>query len=392
MPVRISKGASLKFIVALGFVSLFCDLTHEGARSIAGPFLAVLGASGTVVGIVAGFGELVGYVLRLATGYLSDKTGRYWTFMTVGYVLNVAAPPLLALAGSWELAAFLMIAERTGRAIRHPARDTVLAGVAKEVGVGWGFGLHEAMDSIGALLGPLAVAAVLYFNGNYRTAFFALLIPAVLTLTFFLLARMTYPLSRAAGPQREKLENDGFPDVFWLYVAAVCSIGMGYADFPLIAYHFKKTAVVEQELIPIFYAVAMGVSALAAVTFGRLYDRIGFPVLIMSALLSSLFAPLVFLGGLGPALTGMILWGIGIGAQESIMRSAIVNLVPSPRLGFAYGVLNSGYGIFWFFGSAIMGMLYDTSMETLIIFSVGAQLISIPMLLLAKKELTSASG
>jgi MFS family permease len=384
-----SKRSPLKFIVVLGLVSLFCDFTHEGARSITGPFLAVLGASGTIVGIVSGFGELVGYVLRLATGYLSDKTGKYWTFMAVGYVLNVAAVPLLALAGSWELAAFLMIAERTGRAIRHPARDTILSGAAKEIGVGWGFGLHEAMDSTGALLGPLAVAAVLYFNGSYRTAFFALLVPAILTLSFFLLARRTYPNPHGEELHSVKSQTDGFPNVFWLYIAAVCSIGMGYADFPLIAYHFKKMSIVEPDWIPIFYAAAMGMSALAAVAFGRLYDRSGLSVLIVSALLSSLFAPLAFWGGTGRALVGMILWGIGMGAQESIMRSAIVSMVPARRLGFAYGVLNSSYGVFWFLGSSIMGMLYDKSIGYLIIFSVTSQLVSIPILVLTKRRLRS---
>jgi MFS family permease len=387
MSERDSKPSALKFIVALGFVSLFCDFTHEGARSIAGPFLALLGASGAVVGFVAGFGELVGYVLRLATGYLSDKTGKYWSFMAVGYVLNVVAPPLLALASSWELAAFLMIAERTGKAIRNPSRDTILSSAAKEIGVGWGFGLHEAMDSTGALLGPLAVAGVLYFNGNYRTAFIALLVPAVLCLAFFMVARLSYPHPHAPEHRFAGPEGDGFPSVFWLYIAAVCGIGMGYADFPLIAYHFKKMSVIEPDWIPIFYAVAMGLSALSAVTFGRLYDRIGFSVLIISALLSSLFAPLAFLGGFGPALVGMALWGIGMGAQESIMRSAIVTMVPSRRLGFAYGVLNSSYGVFWFLGSAIMGILYDVSITYLIIFSVASQLASIPILILTKKRL-----
>jgi len=350
----------------------------------------MLGASGAIVGIVAGFGELVGYLLRLVTGYFSDRTGRYWTFMVVGYVLNVAVVPLLALAGSWELAALLIVAERTGKAIRNPSRDTILAGAAKEIGVGWGFGLHEAMDSIGALLGPLAVAGVLYFNGNYRTAFIALVVPAILTLSFFLLARLTYPDPHGLEHHAVKVKTDGFPHVFWLYIAAACAIGMGYADFPLIAYHFAKMSVVAPDWIPIFYAVAMGVSALAAVIFGRLYDRIGFSVLIVSALLSSFFAPLAFLGGSELALVGMILWGIGMGAHESIMRSAIVTMVPTRRLGFAYGVLNSSYGVFWFLGSAVLGILYDVSIAYLIVFSVASQFIAIPILILTMKRLKPA--
>ncbi len=383
----VATPSALKFIVLLGLVSLFCDFTHEGARSITGPFLEVLGASATVVGVVAGFGELVGYGLRLASGHLSDRTGRYWTIMSVGYVLNVAAVPLLALAGSWEFAAFLIIAERTGKAIRSPARDTVLSGAAKEIGVGLGFGLHEAMDSMGALLGPLAVAAVLYFKGSYQTAFFALLVPAVLTLCFFLMARLTYPQPHGLGHAPAQSQSDGFPQVYWLYIGAVCCIGIGYADFPLIAYHFARISVVPLDWIPIFYAVAMGVSALAAVFFGRLFDRMGFSVLIIATGLSLLFAPLCFLGGFGPALVGMALWGIGMGTHESIMRSAVVNMVPTNRLGLAYGVLNTSYGVFWFVGSALMGVLYDVSVAYLIVFSVASQLVAVPILLLTKRQM-----
>ena len=177
-----SKQAALKFVVLLGLVSLFCDFTHEGARSIIGPYLAILGASASVVGVVAGFGELVGNALRLASGYLSDKTGKYWTIMFLGYSLNVAVVPLLALAGSWEMASFLMIVERAARALRTPARDTLVSHAARKIGIGWGFGLHEAMDTTGAILGPLSVAAILYCKGSYQSAFFALLIPAILTM------------------------------------------------------------------------------------------------------------------------------------------------------------------------------------------------------------------
>jgi predicted MFS family arabinose efflux permease len=310
--------------------------------------------------------------------------------MAVGYVLNVAAPPLLALAGSWEFAAFLIIAERTAKAIRNPARDTILSGAAKDIGVGWGFGLHEAMDSAGAFLGPLAVSVVLYFKGSYRTAFVALLIPAVLTITFFVIARFTYPHAHRGEHHSFRPEADGFPRAFWLYIAAVCGIGAGFVDFPLIAYHFDKMAVIQPDWIPIFYAVAMGVSAFAAVIFGRLFDRIGFSVLVVSTVLSSIFAPLTFWGGPGPALIGMALWGIGMGAHESIMRSAIVTMVPAHRLGFAYGVLNSSYGVFWFLGSALMGILYDRSIEYLIVFSVASQFISIPILVLTKKQMKLA--
>ncbi len=382
----LTRGTALTFVILLGVVSLFADMTYEGARSITGPYLAVLGASATVVGIVAGFGELVGYGLRLAAGYLSDRTGRYWTTTLVGYVINLLAVPLLALAGRWEFAAALMIAERVGKAIRTPARDARLSPATSPLGRGRAFGLHEAMDQIGAFLGPLIAAAVLFRRDGYPTAFGVLLIPALLALGVLVVARMLYPHPQDFEVGTPALETQGFPRVFWLYLGAVGLIAAGYADFPLIAYHFQKTALASEGWIPIFYAVAMGVDAVAALVCGRLFDRLGFAVLGSVALVSLLFAPLVFLGNFGVAMLGMALWGVGMGAQESIMRAAVAGMVPATRRGTAYGVFNTGYGLLWFAGSALMGVLYDVSLPALIVFSVVAQLIAVPLLFLVGRR------
>lgn len=384
--VVVSQGSALKFVVLIGVVSLFADMTYEGARSITGPYLAVLGASGTIVGIVAGFGELVGYGLRLVSGNISDRTGRYWPITLFGYVVNMLAVPLLALAGSWQLAALLIIAERAGKGIRNPPRDAMLSYATKEIGRGWGFGIHEALDQIGAVLGPLLVTAVLYFNGGYQTSFAFLLVPALLALSILLVTRSFYPSPRDLEAILPELETKSFPREFWLYVAAASLIGAGYVDFPLIAYHFEKASVVSDASIPVFYAVAMGVDALAALLFGRMFDRIGLSVVIFAALISAFFAPLVFLGGGHFALLGMALWGVGMGAQESVMRAAIAEMVPANRRASAYGVFNAAYGLFWFLGSAVMGILYDVSLPALITFSVIAQLAAVPILLLVKKK------
>jgi len=381
------RKTTLKFIILLGVVSLLADMTYEGARSITGPYLALLGASGAVVGIVAGFGELVGYILRLLSGYISDKTGRYWLMTIVGYAVNLLAVPLLALAGRWEVAAVLMISERIGKAIRTPSRDAMLSHATKEIGRGWGFGLHEAMDQIGAMLGPLIVAVVLYVKGGYRASFAILLIPALLALSVLLIARYLYPRPKDLEGTSVTLEAKGFPRIFWIYLAAVSLVAAGYVDFPLIAYHFKKAAIASDNWIPVFYAVAMGIDALAALLFGRLFDIKGVSILAVAILVSLFFAPLVFLGGFYSALLGIALWGIGMGAQESIMRAAIAYMVSVNKRGTAYGVFNAGYGLFWFLGSAVMGILYDISIPMLITFSVIAQFISIPLFMMTKKYL-----
>ncbi len=385
----ILKESALKFVILLGIVSLFADMTYEGARSITGSYLAILGASGTIVGIFTGFGELIGYSLRLVSGYISDRTRKYWAITILGYGINLLAVPLLALAGRWEVATVLIIAERLGKAIRTPARDAMLSHATTKMGRGWGFGLHEALDQIGAMLGPLIVAGVLHLKGSYQMSFGVLLIPALLALCVLVVARLLYPHPRAfdiGSVKSVKLESKAFPKVFWLYLAAVALIAAGYVDFPLIAYHFKRVSIISDDWIPIFYAIAMGVDALAALLFGRLFDQIGISILIAAALISSIFAPLVFLGGFHFALLGMVLWGVGMGAQESIMRAAIAGMVSVDRRGSAYGIFNTGYGIFWFLGSALMGILYDISIPSLIAFSVAVQFASIALLLLVRKN------
>ncbi|MEW6659229.1 MAG: MFS transporter [Thermodesulfobacteriota bacterium] len=383
----LSKATSWKFIILVGVVSLFSDMTYEGARSITGPFLGILNASATVVGIVAGLGEFIGYALRLVSGYLTDRLGKYWGITFIGYALNLFAVPVLALAGNWELAALLILMERMGKAIRTPARDAMLSHATTAVGRGWGFGFHEAMDQIGAMLGPLIVALVLYKNGGYRAGFAYLLIPAIIAVLVITIAARLYPHPQHLEVTVPKLETKGLTQPYWLYVAAVGLIGAGYADFPLIAYHFGKATVAPPNWIPIFYAVAMGVDAIAALILGRLFDRLGMPVIMVVSILSALFAPLVFLGGFNLALMGMVLWGIGMGAQESIIKAALAEMVPRDRRATGFGIFNTGFGLFWFLGSALMGILYDFSLWFLIFFSVIIQLCSIPIFFRISKEL-----
>ena len=381
----ISAQTALRFVVLIGVVSLFADMTYEGARSINGPYLAILGASGTVVGIVSGVGELIGFTIRLASGYLSDKTKGYWTITFFGYAVNLIAVPLLALAGNWQLAALLMVIERIGKGIRVPPRDAMLSYATQHMGRGWGFGLHEALDQLGAILGPLILAAALYFRDGYKTAYGLLLIPALMALAVLTSARFLYPRPQDLEFSQTRLQVQGFSRTFWLYVAASALIAAGFADFPLIAYHFQKASVADPTLIPILYAVAMGVDALAALAFGYLFDRLGLTTMMLVAVLSAFFAPLVFFGGFSLAMLGMAFWGIGMGAQESIMRAAIAGMISTEQRGLAYGVFNMTYGIAWFLGSVLIGVLYDVSIPWLVAFSVIAQLASIPIFYFIRK-------
>ncbi len=381
------RAAALKFVLLIGVMSLFADFTYEGSRSILGPYLGQLGAGAAAIGIITGLGELLGYGLRLVSGRSADRTGQFWPITILGYIVQMCSVPLLALAGTWPVAALLIILERVGKATRNPPRDVMLSHAGKQIGgYGWAFGLHEALDQSGALVGPLAVAGVLAWHGAYQLAFALLLLPALLTLSILLMARLTYPRPEEMEVNPPDINTSGLPRAFWIYLAGAVLVGAGFADFPLIAYHFARTSLVSGTLIPVFYAVAMGVGGLGSLLFGRLFDRAGLLVLIPLTLLTALFAPLVFLGNAWIALVGIALWGLGIGVHESIVPAAVTHMVPLQRRASAYGLFTAGYGIFWFLGSALIGILYSVSLPVLVGFSLIVELAAIPLFLLARKQ------
>jgi len=381
------------FVLIIGIVNLFADMTYEGARSITGPFLGSLGASATVVGVVAGTGELLGYSLRSVAGFFADKTRRYWLIVFVGYMINMLAVPALALAGNWPIAAALIVTERTGRAIRKPAVDAMVSYAGKSIGRGWVFGLNEGLDQAGATVGPLIVAAVLYLNSGFRTGFGVLLVSAILCLVTLVIARFWYPRPHELETESADFSKaKGFPRAYWIYVAAGALIAAGFADFSLIAFHFQKAGIISQTTIPLFYAVAMGAGALTNLMFGRLFDRVGFPIAIFAFFLGALFAPLVFLGQFWLSLIGIVLWGIVMGAQNSLLKALLAGVLAVAKRSTGFGLFYTGYGIAWFLGSVAMGLLYDKSILTVVIFSVCFQLLALPVFLWAKRQSEGAAS
>lgn len=367
------------FVLLIGVLSFFADLTYEGSRSVIGPYLAGLGATATVVGIVTGVGELLGYSLRLVSGRIADSSGNFWPIAIFGYIVQMSSVPALALTQSWPSAATLIILERIGKAIRNPPRDVMLSHAAKQVGgYGWAFGIHEALDQFGAMVGPLIVAAILARRGSYHEAFAVLLAPAVINLLIVGIARWSYPRPQDLDAAPSVVLSTGLPRAFWVYLAGAALVAAGFADYPVIAYHFSRSQIVPNDWIPIFYAVAMAVSGSGSLLFGRLFDRFGFRVLIGLTLTSALFAPLVFLGGFWISLIGAAIWGLGIGVQESAIPAVVAPMVPGNRRASAFGLFTAGYGVFWFLGSAAIGILYDRSLPLTIAFCVTSQLAAIP--------------
>ncbi len=389
-PRNAKYNAALKFVLVIGVMSFFADFTYEGARSVYGPFLAGLAASATVVSVVTGFAELVGYGFRLVSGRWADRSGSFWPIAIFGYFVQLLAVPALALAHNWPTAAVLIVLERFGRATRNPPRDAMLSRAGSEIGFGWAFGVHEALDQFGALFGPLMVAGVLAWQGSYRFAFATLLIPMVICLSLVLTAHHFYPRPHDLEVEAGDVKTKGLPGVFWIYLMGAGLIAAGFADFPLIAYHFTKASTVPKELVPVAYAIAMGVSGTGSLVFGRLFDRFGVILLIPLTLIAAAFAPLVFLGKFWLAIIGAAIWGLGMGVHESIIPAVVAPMVSPDRRASAYGLFTAGYGIFWFIGSAILGVLYDRSISEIVSFCVVTQLAAIPLFFIVKRRMIPA--
>ncbi len=254
MPETFDKKSALAFIVAFGVVSLFADMAYEGMRGITGPYLALLGASGAAVGIIAGTGELFGYLLRLASGRLAARTGAYWPITLAGYALQMAAVPAMALTGSWQAAAAFIILERTGKALRNPAANTMMSRAGEQIGQGWAFGLHEALDQTGALIGPLITALVPRASRTIQRC-----VPVARRARAHDRAdrgRRVAALSLAGhvAPKADAQETTTLPHAFWLYAASAGLVAFGFADWPLIAYHFAQGKTVTPALVPVLYA------------------------------------------------------------------------------------------------------------------------------------------
>ncbi len=386
------------FIVFLGVVSLFADMTYEGGRSLSGQYLNLLGASAFALSLAAGLGEFLGYGLRFFSGLLVDKSRRYWLIMFLGYGIQLAALPMLALTGDWRWAIALLLLERIAKAFRKPAADSVLAYASSATGRGFGFGLHEAMDQIGAFLGPALLSLLLFFNkdgaglGGLRIGLLLLFVPAAAALVSLSVARYFFP-----HPDRFELESKaavigakGISRGLWILILAAGFLAAGITDFPLIAFHLNKAGTFPAAAIPLLYAGAMVVDAAAALILGHLYDKIGYKTLLVLFTVEIFTAPLVFLGGVPAILVGMALWGISTGTQESVLKAAIADRTAKDYRGRAFGLFQTVFGAFWFGGSALLGWLYGFNIPLLVAASIGFQTVALILAIIAggvlKKE------
>lgn len=369
------RNQALQMILLMGLVSALGDITYETGRSVSGPYLALLGASAATIGVVSGLGEFLGYALRLVSGYLAERTRSYWLATFIGYGL-ILAIPFLAFTDRWEWAVVCLLLERIGKAIRSPARDTILSYATAQVGRGWGFALHEALDQTGAVIGPLIFTVAFMQRNSYRDGFNILWIPAILTLVALSVARLRVPvpekLEVAASSQApaNTAARQPLPGIFWIYALFTFFGVAGFANFQVISYHLVNQSIVPEVQIPVLYAVAMAVDVLAALAVGKAYDRIGLKSLAIIPFVTLPLPFLAFSQQYGLAVAAAVLWGVIMAVHETVMRAAIADLVPGERRASAYGIFNTVYGAAWFVSGAVLGLLYGKSIPALLIYVV----------------------
>lgn len=390
---------AMVFIILFGIVSLFSDMTHEGASSIRGAYLSLLGASAGVIGFVSGLGELIGYSMRYVFGKLTDKTKHYWPMTILGYVLDVLAVPALALVGEngWIWACALHVIQRMGKAIKKPAKDTIMSFAASQEGIGKSFGLQEVLDQIGAFMGPVLLYLVMLFKTNgtqfeiYSFCFAVLAIPGAITLVLLLVTKHRFPNPEHFEPEPKDFVPFKMKRSFVLYIIGISLFAFGFIDYSIIIMHVSRTyshlasglaettSLISSGTLPLLYAGAMLVDAVAALFFGLLYDKSGVKALVWSTIISAPFAVFVFMFDSVPMLLiGIALWGVGMGAQESILKAAVTSMVPKASRATGYGMFECSFGAFWFLGSWALGVLYDVNITVMVVVSVAAQLASIP--------------
>lgn len=385
------KQLALKFILLFGLVSAFGDITYEGARSVYGPYLGALGASAAVIGLVSRVGEFLGYALRFVSGYFVDRTGKYWTITILGYALLISVP-LLAIAGSWQIAVLFIILERSCKAIRSPGKDAMISHATKQVGTGFGFGIHEALDQTGAIIGPLIFTFTLTFAGGYKQGFTFMWIPAILTVLTILYTRRKFPnpseLENSIEEGQPKANTkQKLPKIFWYYSLFTFISVLGFVPFTIISYHFSVRNILAPSFIPTLYAIAMAIDGGFALLIGKFYDKIGFSSL---ALIPVLTIPIAFLGfSTSPALAvvSMVIWGCVMSIHETIMRAAIADIITITKRGSAYGIFNTLYGFAFLIGSTVMGYLYESSITYVFLFITTVEVLAILTYILFRKKL-----
>lgn len=387
------KTGPMQFILGFGIVSMLMDIVYEAALSVQGPLLYSVGASAAIVGLVSGLGEATSLAGRLASGPWADRTGRYWLFAILGYAATGLAVPAMGFAGSVLGVSFLIIFERFGKSLRTPSRDAMLSHAASQVGRGKGFALHEMLDQVGAIAGPLVAAAILQATRNaYGPALGVMIVPGLAAMGMLLLLRHRVPnpdFFEAGEETKEGFDSSGkvspmrLPRLFWVYTCFCGLVLAGVGTFGVISYHMVSTELVTTPMVPVLYAVAMAVDGVFALVTGSLYDKMGTRVLFALPVISALIPLFAYTGNATLVVCGVVLWGASLGIQESTMRAAVADMVPGCKRATSYGMFSVFMGIGSFVGAGATGALYAHGQSAIVAYAMAIELMAMIVLAIA---------
>jgi len=380
-----------KAIILFGIVSLMGDIIYEGARSITPTYFGYLGVSAFIVGVIFSLGEFISISFRVFSGVIADITRRYWLLYILGYALIIAIP-VIGLINIWWIVASLVILERFAKAIRSPPRDTLLSIASKDLGAGKAFGLHELLDQVGAVVGPMILGLILLYTGeDYSIAYSSLSIPYVILI---LVVFYTYgSLRRYIKEYIPEPYEEGFSEIFRslstdfkLYCISVTVNTMGLIHWLLILY--QTQFYVAAYITAFIYLMIQLIDASIAPVSGYLYDRYGRVVLTTPFILSIVPSILTLLGGWINLIMASIFFGLIYGMQESIYRAAVADLSPTEYRGSAYGIFNTFYGLGFLFSGSIFGLFLSGNMTLPgILYTLVTESLAIAILLKSVKIL-----
>ncbi|MEN2998178.1 MAG: MFS transporter [Brevinematia bacterium] len=368
------KRAIIRFIILMGVVSLFADMVYETARGVMGPYLGYLGANAFAIGLVFGIGEFLGYFLRIFAGAIIDRTRKYWSFVYIGYGA-IASIPLLAFADYWLVAGTLIIMERIGKAIRSPAKDTIISIYSKNLGKGLTFGIHETADQLGAVAGP-ALFYLLLLGLGYKNSFLVLFIPFLLMVGAIIVAK-NYSKKIAVEVSKEELSNNSRSNTsVYLYLAFIFLTSLGFIGFPILSFHAVKTKLISDTLIPLIYSLVMVLDALVAVPIGILYDKFGIKVMTFLPIAISITVAFGLSNNILLLVIALLLWGVIMSSYETVVRAYVGDNVSLAERGTFYGIFNTILGLSLALGNSIAGYIYEINKNLIIYLAILIEIIA----------------
>ncbi|MBW8784542.1 MAG: MFS transporter [Novosphingobium sp.] len=387
IPDRTRSGALPRTVWALGFVSLFMDVSSEIVHALLPLFLtATLGASVSFVGVVDGIGEATASITKVFSGFISDRIGKRRPLILLGYGLAAASKPLFALAGSPGVVLGARFADRVGKGIRGAPRDALVADVTAPAARGRAFGLRQALDTIGAFAGPVvAIGLMALFAQDMRKVFWLAALPGIAAVAIAAVWVHDPPAPpRELAPPLRIRDLGQFGAPFWTVAAigVVMTLARFSEGFLILRAHQLGLPIA---LAPAVLIVMNLVYAAGAYPAGALADRVAPRPLLLAGLAFLIAADsvLALASTVAVAFAGIAFWGLHMALTQGLLAKLVADAAPAEVVGSAFGTFNLLSGIAMLVASVVAGLLWDRLGSPATFLTGGAFAIAAGLLIIA---------